>query len=314
MMQLMRWQSRYAISRATACALCSTRLKNNPFKQGPGEESRMITSLSNERIKSIRKLQERKSRQESGLFFVEGLRIVAEALEQAAAGRAEVDTLLVAPDLLKSPFGRQLVAEQHRKGVLVLEVSADVFERLSAKEGPQGIAAVMRQRWLPLAEARLQSGAALASHTWVALDSVADPGNLGTILRTHDAVGGQGVILLDQSTDPYDPAAARGSMGALFTQALVRASFSEFAEWKRQFGYPVIGTSDKADLDYHKFSYPPALVLLMGSERQGLQEHHLALCDALVSIPMLGKNDSLNLAVATAVVLYEILNQRREKR
>ncbi len=274
----------------------------------------MITSLSNERMKAIRKLQERKYRLESGLFYIEGLRIVAEALEQVAAGRAKMDTLVVAPDLLKSSFGQKLVVEQRERGVPVLEVSREVFERISLKEGPQGIAAVMYQRWLPLEEARLDSAHGLASHTWVALDSVADPGNLGTILRTHDAVGGQGVILLDQSTDPYDPSAVRGSMGALFTQSLVRASFAEFAGWKQRFRYPVVGTSDKAEMDYHHYRYPAQVVLLMGSERQGLQEEHLVLCDAVVSIPMLGKSDSLNLAVATAVVLYEILNQRREKR
>jgi TrmH family RNA methyltransferase len=274
----------------------------------------MITSLANERIKAIRKLQDRKAREESGLFTVEGLRIVAEAVEQAEAGRATIDTLIVAPELLKSAFGRDLVAEQVSRGVPALEVSAEVFERLSLKEGPQGLAAVIRQRWLPLQEARLEVSQNPASNTWVALDSVADPGNLGTILRTHDAVGGQGVILLDQSTDPYDPSAVRGSMGALFTQSLVRAKFSEFAEWKRRLGYPVVGTSDKARVDYHTYQYPPGMVLLMGSERQGLQEHHLALCDEVVSIPMLGKSDSLNLAVATAVVLYEILNQRREKK
>jgi RNA methyltransferase, TrmH family len=274
----------------------------------------MITSLSNERIKTIRKLQERKFRQESGLFYIEGLRIVAEALEQAAAGRAKVDTLVVAPDLLKSSFGQQLVKEKQGIRVPVLEVSAEVFERLSLKEGPQGIAAVMHQHWQPLGDVFLDAKPGLSSRTWVALDSVADPGNLGTILRTHDAVGGQGMILLDQSTDPYDPSAVRGSMGALFTQSLVRASFSEFSRWIQKLGFPVIGTSDKAANDYHDYRYPPELVLLMGSERQGLQEQHLAVCDAVVSIPMLGKSDSLNLAVATAVVLYEILNQRREKR
>jgi TrmH family RNA methyltransferase len=274
----------------------------------------MITSPSNEHIKAIRKLQDRKERQASGLFVVEGLRIVAEALEQAAQGRAKIETLVVAPDLLVSAFGQQLVAEQRARGAPVLEVSAGIFQRISHKEGPQGIAAVMHQRWTPIAGARLESSQGLASHTWVALDSVADPGNLGTILRTHDAVGGQGVILVDQSTDPYDPAAARGSMGALFTQELVRANLAEFAGWKQQHGYPVIGTSDKAAVDYHAYRYPPQLILLMGSERQGLQEQHLALCDAVVRIPMLGKSDSLNLAVATSVVLYEILNQRRDQR
>ncbi len=273
----------------------------------------MITSLANDRIRAIRKLQDRKTRQESGLFTVEGLRIVAEALEQARTGRVRVDTLVVAPELLKSSFGRELVAEQASLGVPILEVSAEVFERISIKEGPQGLAAIVEQHWLPLQDARLEFASALASNTWVALDAVADPGNLGTIMRTHDAVRGQGVILLDQSTDPYDPSAVRGIMGAIFTQSLTRASFHEFAAWKRKYGYPVIGTSDKARIDYHAYTYPPALVLLMGSERQGLQEHHLALCDEVVSIPMLGKSDSLNLAVATAIVLYEILNQRRDK-
>ena len=269
----------------------------------------MITSTSNERIKAIRKLHERKYRQESGLFLIEGLRIVAEA----AAHGVQFDTLVAAPDLLESDFGLKLVDEQRARGVPLLEISADVFRRLSLKEGPQGLAALVRQRWQPLEEVRLDTSRGGTSGTWVVLDSVADPGNLGTILRTHDAVGGQGVILLDQSTDPYDPTAVRGSMGALFSQDLVRASFAEFARWKRENGYPLVGTSDKAPVDYHAYHYPPALLVLMGSERQGLQEQHLALCDEVVRIPMLGKSDSLNLAVATAVVLYEILNQRREK-
>ncbi len=274
----------------------------------------MITSLANERVKQIRKLYERKTRQESGLFLAEGLRIVAEAADEGAA----IETLIVAPELLKNEFGQHFVADQQAKGLPVLEVSADVFRRISLKEGPQGLAAVVRQKWTALQDACVQEscineGETWRSGTWVALDSVADPGNLGTILRTHDAVGGRGVILLDQSTDPYDPSAARASMGALFSQQLVRASFAEFADWKRQTGVPLVGTSDKAEADYHAYRYPNPLVVLMGSERQGLKEQHLRLCDAVVSIPMQGKSDSLNLAVATAVVLYEIFNQRREK-
>ena len=169
----------------------------------------------------------------------------------------------------------------------------------------------MRQRWKKLEEIDFPLRSGVSSSTWVALDSVADPGNLGTIMRTHDAVGGEGIILLDQSTDPYDPSAARASMGALFTQSLVKASFAQFREWKQQVGVPVIGTSDAAAVDYTAYRYPARMVLLMGSERQGLQDHHLALCDEVVSIPMAGRSDSLNLAVATAVVLYEIFNQRR---
>ncbi len=267
-------------------------------------EKNLITSLANERVKNIRKLQDRKTRHESGLFYVEGLRHVAEAAEQGA----QFETLIVAPELLRSEFGQELVTQLQKHGVPLLELSAEVFKRLALKEGPQGLAAVIHQHWLPIEAVRVEEG-----RPWVALDSVADPGNLGTILRTLDAVGGQGVILLDQSTDPYDPSAVRASMGALFTQHLVRASFEEFARWKQSQAASVVGTSGAASSDYHVFHYPPALVLLMGSERQGLQAHHLALCDALVRIPMLGQSDSLNLAVATGVVLYEILNHKRDQ-
>jgi TrmH family RNA methyltransferase len=168
------------------------------------------------------------------------------------------------------------------------------------------LGAVLKQRWERLADVRV--GDELC---WVALESIADPGNLGTILRTCDAVGAGGVILLGASTDPYDGAALRGSMGAIYNQRLVRASWDEFVRWKQQHGYTVVGTSDKAATDYQSMRYKAPLVLLMGSERQGLSAEQQAACDAMVSIPMTGRSDSLNLAVATAIVLYELFNQKR---
>jgi RNA methyltransferase, TrmH family len=265
----------------------------------------VITSHANEQVRRIRKLQERKERAESGLFYLEGLRIVGEAVEAGA----EIETLLVAPQLLRSEYGLKLAAGQRNAGGVVLEVSAEVFERVALKEGPQGIAAVVRQQWTELGTIDPQAG-----RPWVALDAVADPGNLGTILRTNDGAGGEGVILLDQATDPYDPTAGRASMGTLFAQKIARASFAEFAAWKRKRGVWLAGTSDAASSDYHHVDYPERIVVMMGSERQGLSTEALSLCDTVVSIPMMGKSDSLNLAAATAVILYELLNQRREKR
>lgn len=264
-----------------------------------------ITSLSNDRVKNIRKLRGRKERQATSLFFVEGLRIVGEAVQQGAP----IELLIVAPDLLRSDFGYRLVAEQYRLGVELLEVSKPVFESLALKEGPQGIAAVVRQTWKILGGLELGEG-----DLWVALDSIQDPGNLGTIMRTLDSVGGKGVILLDNTTDPYDPAALRASMGAVFSLNLVRSSFDDFALWKAKNRLALVGTSGGACTDYHYFDYPSSLILLMGSERQGLQTRHLQLCDAVVRIPMIGRSDSLNLAVSTAIVLYEIFNQRRERK
>lgn len=263
----------------------------------------MITSTSNTRIKDIRKLRDRKERQQAGVYYLEGLRIVGEAVQTGAP----IEAVVYSPDLLKSEFGLHLVELQRARGVDLLEVSPEVFRSIALKEGPQGIAAVVRQKWFSLEEIELQ-----ASETWVGLDAVADPGNLGTIMRTHDAVGGAGLIILDQATDPFDPVAIRASMGAVFSQKLVKASFEQFATWKKSCNYPVVGTAGASSEDYVEISYPSKLVLLMGSERMGLQENHIRLCDRMVRIPMVGRSDSLNLAVATAVVLYEIFNQRRK--
>jgi len=145
---------------------------------------------------------------------------------------------------------------------------------------------------------------------WVALEAVQDPGNLGTILRTCDATGCRGVFLLDHVTDAYDPTALRASMGAIFSQRLVKTSFQAFADWKRFYHYPVIGASDAAVLNYRQADYPSPMILLMGSERQGLSSEQQALCNFIVGIPMRGSSDSLNVSIATAVVLYEILHRR----
>ncbi|NTU84094.1 MAG: RNA methyltransferase, partial [Chloroflexales bacterium] len=147
----------------------------------------MITSGANPTIKRIRALRQRKARDETGLCFLEGIRLVAEAAQCGAA----LDQLVVAPDLLGSAFARDLVADQARAGVPVLEVSAEVFAALSQKDGPQGLAAVARQRWADLAAQALGPPPG-----WVALVEPADPGNLGTIIRTADAVGAAGLIIV----------------------------------------------------------------------------------------------------------------------
>ena len=261
-----------------------------------------LSSKSNPTIKQIRSLRSRKEREQTGSFFVEGIRIVGEAAEL----EADVELVVFAPALLGSRYARETVRQLQEKSIPCLEVTAEVFGSISAKEGPQGIGAVVRQRWEKLERVRPAD-----ELCWVALDAVQDPGNLGTILRTSDAVGGAGVILIGLTTDPHDPAAVRASMGAIFSQRLVRTTPADFDAWKRRHGYRVVGTSDAAGIDYQELSYQPPLVLLMGSERQGLSAEEQALCDSMVRIPMVGRSDSLNLAVAAGVVLYEIFNQRR---
>ncbi len=145
---------------------------------------------------------------------------------------------------------------------------------------------------------------------WVAVDAIQNPGNLGTILRTSEAVGGAGVILIGPTTDPYDPSAVRASLGTIFSQRLVRATFPQFVAWRQRWQYLVIGTSPSAATSYKALRYQPPLILLMGSERQGLTPEMQALCDQVVQIPMTGRCDSLNLGVATSIILYEIFHQQ----
>ena len=261
----------------------------------------LITSTANARVKLIRALRTLREREHSGLAYVEGIRPTIEALQL----HAPIDLLVVAPDLLTSDFARDALDAALADGVEVMEVSSAVFRSISDRDGPQGLGAIVRQQWLSLPDVRLAEG-----DRWVALASVADPGNLGTILRTCDGSDAEGVILLDTSTDPYDPAAMRASMGAVFSRRLVRTSFEAFAEWARGERATVVGASDRAPETYREADYGARTVLLMGSEREGLTTEQQTLCDRMVSIPMLGRADSLNLAVATAILLYEVLDRR----
>ncbi|MDQ5823992.1 MAG: RNA methyltransferase [Chloroflexota bacterium] len=178
---------------------------------------------------------------------------------------------------------------------------------LAMADDPQGIGAVVHQKWLPLERVRL--GGKLC---WLSVDEIHSPGNLGSILRTSDSVGGAGIILLSDSTDPYDPATVRASMGALFSQRFVRTTPDALAHWKEPRQWQMVGTSPHATLDYHEAQYGDTpTILLLGNEQKGLSEQVQALCDLVVRIPIVGRSDSLNVAVATGVILYELFNQRR---
>jgi len=262
-----------------------------------------ISSRTNPKIKLLRALKVRQSRQESGLALVEGIHPVGEAVAAAQAGRLALESLFYAPELLKSDFALQLVRGQSAAGTSCYPVRREVFESIADKENPQGILAVVRLRGYDLKTLGPEN------FPWgVALVAPQDPGNLGTILRTIDAVGASGLLLLDTSADPYHPSAVRASMGALFWYPIVRAPFAEFAHWAKQGGYTVYGTTAHAATDYRNVKiYQRPLILLLGSEREGLSPEQSSACDQLLSMPMRGRATSLNLAVAAGVMLYAML-------
>jgi TrmH family RNA methyltransferase len=263
----------------------------------------LITSLSNPHVKEIKHLKDRKYRSESSLCYIEGLRIVYEALLQGI----DFKEILISPELSRSDIIIEIQAKAKANGIPITELSKDVFESISTKDGPQGLAAVVKQKWFSLDVISKAPG------FWVALYEVADPGNLGTILRTCDGVGASGVILIGNCTDPYDPTSVRASMGAVFSQKIIRSTIDEFHDCVKSNSRIVIGTSDHAQIDYRKVNYVSNTILLMGSERQGIPVDLEKICHEIVLIPMRGSCDSLNLAVATSILLYEIYRNTNEK-
>jgi TrmH family RNA methyltransferase len=262
---------------------------------------RQITAFSNPLVKDVRALREKKGRRRQGMFIAEGLRILTEAREAGF-----LPEVLFYWEGSEHPLLETLVAETEAAGGDVVETNADILHKLSGKDNPQTVLGVYRA--FDLALERIDRASA---PLWIVAQSLRDPGNLGTILRTSDAVGAGGVILVDDCVDPFSTEAVRATMGALFTQRIAAAPWDEFLVWLRGGEGQLIGTSLKATLDYQAPRYQAPAFILVGNEAQGLPEEFEAACDLLVKMPMLGKADSLNAAVATAVMAYEVINQWR---
>lgn len=265
---------------------------------------RDISGYSNPLVKRVKALRDKKARRLEGLFLAEGLRILTEALE---AGRAP-HMLWFAPESARHPLVQNLILATKAAGGEVFVTSPDILSKLSGKDNPGAVLGVYEERWTALADVDRTK-----SDIWIVAERLRDPGNLGTILRTGDAVGAGGLILIDDCTDPFSVEAVRASMGALFTQVISKASWPEFIDWLRQGPGQLIGTSLNTDQDYQAPQYAPPAFLLVGNESQGLPEAYEADCDLLVKMPMMGKADSLNAAVATSVMAYEVLNQLRRR-
>ncbi len=266
---------------------------------------KLIYSRNNIHLRRIRSLQSREGRDHTGLFLIEGFRPLIQAVQQGV----RIETLLVAPQLLNKGQAQRPLRQLRHAGTPCFRLTPEVYHSLAQAEEPQGVIAVVRQRWERLDQIRPSNGLC-----WVVVEAAQSPGNLGTIIRTCEAVGAAGLILIGEAADPYDPGAVRACMGALFAQRFVRTSLESFAEWKRRRQCALIGTSPSAATDYHALVYPKPTLLLMGSEKRGLSAEIQALCDGMVKIPMVGRSDSLNLGVATGVMLYELFNQRRAAR
>jgi RNA methyltransferase, TrmH family len=256
----------------------------------------LITSHSNPLVKMIRSLRQHKARTESGLFLVEGIHHVGEAIQ---AGWV-IETLVYSPDLLTSEFGLKLVDDLSRRGIRCVSMTRDLFTDIAGKENPQGILAITHQRIQTLENFDREH------FSWgAACVSPQDPGNVGAILRTIDAIGADGLFLLDDGVDLYHPSLVRASMGTLFWKPVVQASFTDFATWAYSHNIRLVGSSAHASVDYHAYKRTgQSMVLVLGNEQKGLSQDQLAACDLVLSLPMKGRISSLNLAVAAGILLY----------
>jgi TrmH family RNA methyltransferase len=257
--------------------------------------ARTVTSLANATVKAVRALHLRKERDETGLFVAEGLKNVIEGIDTGHAPRI----LMHGPDAVDHPMMQKAIQATAAARGEVIEVTEEILAKVSRRDNPQAVVGVFDQVFTPLSAID-----PAAAPCWVALHRVRDPGNLGTIVRTADAAGCGGVILIGECCDPYSVEAVRATMGSIFAVPLVRADEAEFASWRAGWPGSVVGTLLSATVDHRQAEYRKPALILMGNEQQGLTPDLAALCDVNVKIPMRGRADSLNLSVATGIMIY----------
>jgi TrmH family RNA methyltransferase len=261
------------------------------------EMSEVISSAANPLVKRVRALSDRKHRRRESAFVVHGIQPVWQAVEAGA----DIEVLLVAPDLLRHGGALEMVDAQEDHGVRVARLTGELFGRISDRDGPAGLAAIVRAT-----PSRLGDLAVPAEGLFAALHEPGNPGNVGTIIRTASAAGASAVILVGPAADPYDPVAVKASMGALFTVPVaVAESGADLLAWAAAAGVTVAAATGRAALSCWDAPWRLPLALLLGSEGTGLPADLLAGAGLQVSIPMTGTAESLNLAVATGVLLYE---------
>jgi len=258
---------------------------------------RQVTAFSNTTVKRLRSLRDKKARRTEGLFLAEGLRILTEARD---SGRLP-EIVAFSAEGAKHSLAAEIIAATEAAGGEAIETTPEILSKMSGKDNPQMLLGAYRQP-----DASLRGIDPATAPLWIVVQALRDPGNIGTILRTGDAVGAGGLILIDDCADPFSVEAVRASMGAVFTQAIATARWGEFLAWLRSGGAQLVGTSLKATQDYLEAEYRKPCFLLIGNEQQGLPEEYEAECDLLVKIPMAGRADSLNAAIAAGVMAFAI--------
>ena len=263
-----------------------------------GSQRREITGFSNPTVKYLRSLRDKKHRKREKKFLAEGLRLLTDARE---CGRVP-ETLVMAKNRDAHPLLTELERAVETSGGEIIETTPDILTKITGKDNPQAVAGVFAEFDTSLAALDRSS-----APIWMVAQALRDPGNLGTMLRTCDAVGAGGLILIDDCADPFSVEAVRASMGAVFTQQIAQAGWDEFLPWLRGDNGQLVAASLRDAVPYRGAPYAAPCFILVGNESQGLPEAYERACDLRVTMPMKGRADSLNAAVAGAVLAYEVL-------
>ncbi len=264
-----------------------------------------ISSLQNPRVKQLVKLRDRRPRDEAGVFLVEGYREIRRALEKRVALRE----LYYSPEWFLGENEPALLREAETAGAQLFELTKDAFAKVAYRERPDGLLAVAPQWRTQLADLKLGGGAGRDPFLLV-VEAIEKPGNLGTILRSADAAGCDAVIVCDPVTDIFNPNVVRASTGVLFSVPLVVSESAEVLAWLRERKVRTVATTPAGQTLYTSADLRGPLAVIMGSEQYGLSEFWLKNADLPVRIPMAGQADSLNVAMATIITLFEAVRQR----
>jgi TrmH family RNA methyltransferase len=262
---------------------------------------REISSPSNSLVKDIRALHMRKARAESGLFLAEGARTVREALDNGTVP----EMLVYRADQREQPAVSGVRVAAEAAGATLVEVSAAILEKISNRDNPQSVIGVFRQNILPIRDLDPARAA-----IWLALEGVRDPGNFGTCVRTADAVGAGGVVLIGTTCDPFSPEAVRATMGSIFAVPVFSATTQEAIDLLNGWPGTSVGTALQDSVDYREIEFAAPTIVVNGTEQSGLTQPMREACDRLAKLPMHGRADSLNLSVAAGVMLYAVLDRQ----
>ena len=269
------------------------------------EKYPLVSNPRDPRFLTLLALKSYTGRCRTGNYLIEGIRHLARAVEH----NSPIEQLVADPSVLSNPFGQKLVRRLKQSGVPAIRLTPELYRELTMANEPQGVCAVLRQQTTAIIDLK-----PARDSLWLAVESVDLPGNLGTILRTAEAAGVAGVFLLGNGSelcsDPWDPACVRASMGSIFGLRLVPCSMDEFVTWARQHRVAIVGSSPSGLLDFKALRCRWPAVLLVGSERVGLSPQLMEQSDLMVRIPMHGRCDSVNAAVAAGVLLFEMSSQR----